>query len=98
MALNRVSDLDDYIELPAAADRTRPAALYQDLLIHVTRFFREPESFDALGARGPPDAARTDAGRRRPVRIWVAGCSTGEEAYSLAIALLGGRRRAARPA
>ena len=62
-------------------------ALYQDLLIGVTSFFREPERFEALKTvvfpaivekRGPTDS----------VRIWVAGCSTGEEVYSLGMSLL----------
>jgi len=60
--------------------------LYSDLLISVTSFFRDPESFQALGrlllgsltSRGQND---------KPVRVWVPGCSTGEEVYSLAITL-----------
>ena len=61
--------------------------LFQDLLIHVTRFFREPESFEALAAEVFPkllDGNDPD----RPIRAWVCGCATGEEPYSLAIALL----------
>ena len=62
-------------------------ALYGDLLIHVTRFFRDPESFDVLNKRTFPvivENRRDDL----PVRVWVPGCSTGEEPYSLTIALL----------
>jgi two-component system CheB/CheR fusion protein len=85
MALHRVGDLDAYLALL----RERPEearSLYQDLLIHVTRFFREPESFEALARHVLPELIK---GRRQdsPIRIWVAGCSTGEEAYSLAITL-----------
>lgn len=61
--------------------------LYEDLLIGVTRFFRDPEMFAALQATAVPEIMKArppDA----PVRVWVAGCSRGEEAYSIAIALL----------
>ena len=61
--------------------------LYRDILIHVTRFFREPDSFDALKKLVFPRSSATRAGKR-PIRIWVPGCATGEEAYSIAIALL----------
>lgn len=62
-------------------------ALHDDLLIGVTRFFRDPESFEALKEKGFPEML---AGRAAtaPIRVWVAGCSGGEEAYSIAICLL----------
>lgn len=59
-------------------------ALAQDILIRVTRFFRDPEIFNVLSRRVFPALIRkTPAGR--PARVWVAGCSTGEEAYSIAM-------------
>ncbi len=60
--------------------------LFQELLIGVTNFFRDPEAFAALAKSSVPQllAARPD---NTPVRVWVAGCSTGEEAYSLAMLL-----------
>jgi two-component system, chemotaxis family, CheB/CheR fusion protein len=61
--------------------------LYQDLLIGVTSFFREPERFEALKAIVFP-AIVQNRGARDSLRIWVAGCSTGEEVYSIAITLL----------
>jgi two-component system CheB/CheR fusion protein len=61
--------------------------LYRDLLIHVTRFFREPQSFDAM-ARTVFPALLEDRDPDQPIRAWVSGCASGEEAYSLAIALL----------
>jgi two-component system, chemotaxis family, CheB/CheR fusion protein len=67
-----------------------PAAvetLYQDLLIGVTSFFREPERFDALASLVFPEIVK-NRGAGDTLRIWVAGCSTGEEVYSLAIMLL----------
>ena len=62
-------------------------ALYEDILIHVTSFFRDPEVFEALKAQVFP-AILKHKPEGAPIRIWVAGCSTGEEVYSLAIALL----------
>jgi len=61
-------------------------ALHDDLLIHVTRFFREPKSVAALRAKAFPRMLKGLAADA-PIRVWVAGCSTGEEAYTLAIAL-----------
>lgn len=62
-------------------------ALADDLLIHVTGFFRDTEVFDHLAADVfPALIAAHPAGQ--PIRLWVAGCSTGEEAYSLVILLL----------
>jgi two-component system, chemotaxis family, CheB/CheR fusion protein len=59
--------------------------LYRDLLISVTNFFRDPESFETLSAV----LSNTLASRKsqEPFRVWVPGCATGEEVYSLAIAL-----------
>jgi len=62
-------------------------ALFQDILIHVTGFFREPEAFQDLRKIVFPRITEALA-RREPIRIWVAGCSSGEEVYSIAITLL----------
>ena len=84
MAVRKIEGLSDYIsvleEEPAEA-----AALYQDFLIRVTSFFRDPESFDTLASHVFP---RVCEGRslKDPVRIWVPGCASGEEVYSIAIA------------
>ncbi len=56
--------------------------LHNDLLIHVTRFFREPESFEIIARDVLPSL---DVQSSTPLRMWVAGCATGEEVYSLAI-------------
>jgi two-component system CheB/CheR fusion protein len=86
MALHRISNIDQYVELlEKSPDEVR--GLFQDLLIHVTRFFREPESFEALAAEVFPTLLdRKDPDRT--VRAWVCGCASGEEPYSLAMALL----------
>jgi two-component system, chemotaxis family, CheB/CheR fusion protein len=62
-------------------------ALYHDLLIKVTTFFRDPESFEALRRDVLPHILREHP-VTRPLRLWVPGCATGEEAYSLAICVL----------
>ncbi|WP_119153388.1 CheR family methyltransferase [Caldimonas tepidiphila] len=69
-------------EQPAEAQ-----ALLKDLLIGVTNFFRDPEAFDALGREAAPRLFGPQRGAE-PVRAWVAGCSSGEEAYSVAMLLL----------
>ena len=64
------------------ADPAERDLLAKDLLIHVTSFFRDPAAFDALGKQVIP-AMLHNRPADQPLRIWVAGCSTGEEAYSL---------------
>ncbi len=61
--------------------------LYSDLLIRVTGFFRDPEVFEAVKSEVLPNIM-PGRGSGDPVRIWVPGCATGEEVYSLAIAVL----------
>jgi len=86
MSLHRVSTLAQYLPLirqnPAEAER-----LYADILIRVTGFFRDPEVFESLQKEVFPQVLRN---RREDetVRVWVPGCATGEEVYSIAIALL----------
>ncbi|NIJ47944.1 two-component system CheB/CheR fusion protein [Rhizomicrobium electricum] len=58
--------------------------LAKDLLINVTSFFRDPKVFDLLAEKVIPGLIRNHP-EDRPLRIWIAGCSSGEEAYSLAI-------------
>jgi two-component system CheB/CheR fusion protein len=85
LLLRKLTRLEDYLEL-LAHDPDEVRELQKDLLIQVTSFFREPSSFALLAERVFPEL-----GRRRvdgPIRVWVPGCATGEEAYSIAIALV----------
>ncbi|MEB3179873.1 MAG: chemotaxis protein CheB [Nostocaceae cyanobacterium] len=86
MALYRLENLNDYVrylqENPAEVQ-----ALYQEILINVTSFFRDAQAFEALKQKVFPALLRNRS-LDSPIRIWVAGCSTGEEAYSIAICLL----------
>ncbi len=86
MFLYKLEELEDYAQY-LQNNPTEVMALYQDVLIHVTSFFRDPESFDALKSKVFPIITK-DKSPGTPIRIWVAGCSTGEEAYSIAICLL----------
>jgi two-component system CheB/CheR fusion protein len=61
--------------------------LHRDLLINVTSFFRDPETFDALKVDVLPRLLRARPADL-PIRVWVPGCATGEEAYSIAMCLL----------
>jgi two-component system CheB/CheR fusion protein len=71
--------------LHAEPDERR--ALAHDLLIHVTSFFRDPAVFDILAATTIPDLVASCADGQK-LRLWVAGCSTGEETYSLTMLFL----------
>jgi len=86
MALYKLERLEDYI-IYLQGNPTEVEALFQDLLIHVTSFFRDPEVFEALKNHVFPSIIHNKA-PDEPIRIWVAGCSTGEEVYSIAICLL----------
>jgi two-component system CheB/CheR fusion protein len=86
MALHRVTEVDTYIRL-LQSNPAELRGLFEDLLIHVTRFFREPESFAALAREVFPKLIEGRS-HEQPIRIWVCGCATGEEAYSLAITLV----------
>lgn len=63
-------------------DRHELDLLAKDLLIHVTSFFRDPRVFDRLAETVIPDLVR-DRAPDLPLRLWIAGCSTGEETYSI---------------
>jgi two-component system CheB/CheR fusion protein len=85
MAVRKAETLHDYAVL-IRQNGGEAKALFDDLLIHVTSFFRDPEVFEALKTHVFP-AFLKHKPVQDPIRAWVAGCSTGEEVYSLAIAL-----------
>jgi two-component system, chemotaxis family, CheB/CheR fusion protein len=86
MALRHVTSLEAYERL-LHDDPSEAGALAEDMLIHVTSFFRDPAAFEALKERALPALiARQEAGQC--LRAWVPGCSTGEEAYAIVICLL----------
>ena len=85
MLLHKLDRLEDYVRClqdnPAEVEQ-----LFHDILINVTGFFRDREAFVALTEKVFPSLK--DRSADAPVRIWVPGCSSGEEVYSLAIALI----------
>ena len=85
MQVLHIDSASDYVER-LRTDQGEVEALFREILIGVTQFFRDPEAFDALKALAIVpllDAKDED----EPVRVWVPGCSTGEEVYSIAILL-----------
>lgn len=85
IAINQLHDYAEYI----AYLREKPdeiVLLFNELLIGVTKFFRDQQAFDILKEKLYPHLVTKD--ENDPIRIWVAGCSTGEEAYSIAILLI----------
>ncbi|MEG4959052.1 MULTISPECIES: chemotaxis protein CheB [unclassified Microcoleus] len=86
MVLYKMERLEDYaqylLDYPAEVK-----ALYEEILIHVTSFFRDLEAFQHLKEYVFPTITQNKS-PEVPIRIWVAGCSTGEEVYSIAICLL----------
>ncbi len=86
LAFLRLGSLGDYLEhIRENPDEVH--ALTQDILIRVTHFFRDAEAFEALSRRVFPALIRRTP-LDRAIRIWVPGCSTGEEAYSIGVAFL----------
>ncbi|MEO5969962.1 MAG: CheR family methyltransferase, partial [Bdellovibrionia bacterium] len=86
MVLHKIKDQNAYAKfISRRPDEVK--ALYADLLINVTHFFRDPEAFKALKEQVFPKLMKSRA-PGVPIRVWSVGCSTGEEAYSIAISLL----------
>ena len=86
MGLLNIQKLDEYAT-QLKEDPQEVEKLHHDIVINVTSFFRDPESFVALQKLVFTEVCQHKASDL-PIRIWVAGCSTGEEAYSIAIILL----------
>ena len=85
VAIKESSDLAEYAN-KLATDPDEVESLYHDLLIGVTRFFRDPECFEVLEKRIVPELMAS-VPPTEELRVWVAGCATGEEAYSIAMIL-----------
>jgi chemotaxis methyl-accepting protein methylase/signal transduction histidine kinase len=85
MSLRHLTELSKYVDV-LCADAAEATALFKDLLINVTSFFRDPAAWQILQEQviRPMVAARTD----QPLRAWIPACATGEEAYSLAMVLI----------
>jgi len=91
MAICKTTTIASYLDL-LRNDKAEQGALFQDMLIPVTSFFRDTEAFKSLSKTIIPPfikniTAADKSGKNNSIRVWVAGCSTGEEAYSIAICL-----------
>ncbi|MEX1032229.1 MAG: CheR family methyltransferase, partial [Cellvibrionaceae bacterium] len=85
MGLRNISEPANYIDVIQTDDQ-ESALLFKDMLIGVTSFFRDREAFAELRRKVLAPLVSNHAGKT-PIRVWVAGCTTGEEAYSVAILL-----------
>ena len=83
LALNRSVDLEMYAE-QLRSDPRELNSLYEDLLIGVTRFFRDDAAFSILESKVIPEIVERTTGDEQ-IRVWVAGCATGQEPYSIAM-------------
>jgi len=85
MILTGIKNIEEYFD-HLRKNKEEQALLYNDLLISVTKFFREPTAFQVLRETILPAIIKSKT-KDQPIRIWVPACSTGEDVYSLAIAL-----------
>jgi two-component system CheB/CheR fusion protein len=85
MVLKKIENIEEYSKY-VKSHPEEAQALFDDLLIGVTEFFREPKTFTVLQEMVFPELFKNRS-EKQPIRVWVPGCSTGEEVYSVAIAL-----------
>jgi two-component system CheB/CheR fusion protein len=85
MVINQISSLDSYVDFLHSHPKELQA-LFNDMLIGVTNFFREPNTFEVLHQKVCPEIIK-NLSQKASIRIWVPGCSTGEDVYSVAITL-----------
>ena len=83
LGINQFEKIEDYIAL-LEKDPLEVDILYKELLIGVTKFFRDKEAFDELEQKIIPEIFENKS-EKSEIRVWTVGCSTGEEAYSIAI-------------
>jgi two-component system CheB/CheR fusion protein len=85
MVIHKIETLPEYLRF-LRGNTSELQALHDDMLISVTSFFREPDTYKEIKEKVFPSIMK-DRPPNAPIRIWVPGCSTGEEAYSMAISL-----------
>src|SRR5213076_3019003 len=81
--LHKLDGMAEYLDM-LRRDAKEVQALYNDVLISVTSFFRNPDAYEALKREVFPKLTES-RGRHEQVRVWALGCATGEEAYSVAM-------------
>ena len=85
ITLAKANDFGEYAR-QVETDREEMEALYRDLLVEVTQFFRDPDAFQVLRDEVIPKMVK-DSDSEKEIRVWVPGCATGEEAFSIAMLL-----------
>jgi two-component system CheB/CheR fusion protein len=85
IVLNKIENTKKYVTY-LQTHQNELQALFDDLLIGVTGFFREPDTFEALREKVFPNLVEKKL-PNQPIRVWIPGCSTGEEVYSVAMAI-----------
>ncbi len=93
MVIRKCHTLEQYEHL-VAEDPEEAAVLHREFLVGVTHFFRDLPAWDALGKEVLPKLFASDDDGDEPIRVWSVGCSTGEEAYTIAMFMEEFRRRA----
>ncbi len=83
VSINRFNNLEEYLPFLMENDKEKEI-LYREFLIGVTQFFRDKEAFDSIQNKVLPELFKDN---KKHIRVWTTGCSTGEEAYSIAIML-----------
>jgi two-component system CheB/CheR fusion protein len=83
MAMHQIQTMEDYL-IYLKSSPHEVSSLLKEILIRVTNFFRDVQAFDVIKSEVMPQLI-VNKSEENPLRIWVPGCSTGEEAYSLAI-------------
>ncbi|GAB1353610.1 MAG TPA: chemotaxis protein CheB [Candidatus Rifleibacterium sp.] len=86
MGIHQIDQIDDYVKF-LRDNPQEGKLLFKELLIGVTSFFRDPATWERLKAEVIPELI-SERYPERPIRAWVPGCATGEEAYSLAMVFL----------
>ena len=81
MSLHQIEKVTDYVNY-LDRNSNEIESLFKELLINVTKFFRDPEAMESVVKKAIPDILKRKT-QGQPIRIWVPGCSSGEEAYSL---------------
>ena len=94
MKMAAVGSMDTYMDR-VETDEEEAEMLFRDLLVEVTHFFRDPEAFARLRDSVIPELIQR-ADPEEEIRVWVCGCATGEEAYSIAMVLHEGLEKAGR--
>jgi two-component system, chemotaxis family, CheB/CheR fusion protein len=86
MVVHKIEKLNEYVKY-VQRNPAEIKALYQDMLINVTSFFRNPRVFEAMKSEVFPGIMK-NRGHEASIRVWTPGCASGEESYSVAMALL----------